>query len=494
MAIGTTSLVQKPNSNTGSLRNKVPAITNWTPILPYVIKNDNIAGLYFFKFILDIRLTDGSGELIGKLKQRKNSYPADAAANDGRAIFDVRDVINSQLDNTIIDPNSTNPTPIHKLGANVAADPFALNNKQILTIYIKGYQEYASTATASPDADDSTNVTQTNLYMNASLPLHTARGTGINFQDDAFDPYQMNASKGKFLSDVGQEYHATPNAQVYATYVQDTDYHTLAFLNGFTGSGASVLGFDSDIKYIYVKYYTAAGAEINSGTVKRLENNNSNGGCNPDIDSGGELNADNERLIYVGVGPANLEAQSEDTDARPSANAGWAYYKVYGENTAGNANTSQDYYFIKQDGSCKGFKVRRLAWVNSLGCWDYFNFKMKSSQTVDVNRNTYQTVMGEYNSDVYSYNNFDRGKRVRSTTATLKETINTDWITEDQANLMEKLLMSTNVQLVENADTDYTVPVMIIDKSIARKTSVNDGVKIQYTIQIEYAQPLNTNS
>ena len=54
--------------------------------------------------------------------------------------------------------------------------------------------------------------------------------------------------------------------------------------------------------------------------------------------------------------------------------------------------------------------------------------------------------------------------------------------------------MSTNVQIVENADTDYTVPVLITDKSIVRKTQANDGVKIQYTINIEYANPLNTNS
>ena len=54
--------------------------------------------------------------------------------------------------------------------------------------------------------------------------------------------------------------------------------------------------------------------------------------------------------------------------------------------------------------------------------------------------------------------------------------------------------MSTNVQIVENADTTYTVPVMITDKSIERKTSANDGVKIQYTFKIEYANPYNTNS
>jgi hypothetical protein len=260
-------------------------------------------------------------------------------------------------------------------------------------------------------------------------------------------------------------------------------------------SKATTREFDSELRYLYVKYYEADGTEINSGVTKRLSNAASYGGCKPD-EADGEIDADNERLIYVGCGPANLEAQTYDNDAKPSNNSGWAYYKVYANDGGGGGGTnkSADYYFIKQDGSCKGFKVRRLAWRNSLGCYDYFNFKMKSTQTIDVTRNNYETVLGNFNSNMYSYDNFDRGKRTRQTTALIKETINTDWITEQDAQLLEGLIMSTNVEVIENADTDYTVPVMVTDTSFVRKTVANDKIQIQYTIQIEYANPLNTNS
>ena len=60
--------------------------------------------------------------------------------------------------------------------------------------------------------------------------------------------------------------------------------------------------------------------------------------------------------------------------------------------------------------------------------------------------------------------------------------------------MLEKCIVSTDVFIIENADTTYTVPVLITDKSIARKTNANDGMKIQYTIQIEYANPLITNN
>ena len=86
-----------------------------------------------------------------------------------------------------------------------------------------------------------------------------------------------------------------------------------------------------------------------------------------------------------------------------------------------------------------------------------------------------------------------RGKQTRQTTATLKETLNTDWITEQDAQLLEGLIMSTNVEMVENADTDYTQGVMVTDTSFVRKTVANDKM-IQYTIKIEYANNINTNS
>ena len=197
-------------------------------------------------------------------------------------------------------------------------------------------------------------------------------------------------------------------------------------------------------------------------------------------------------MLYFGCGPGNLQAQSVETDARPSNFSNWAYYTIQG--LEGSSGRTAPYYFIRQDASCKGFKIRRLGWLNSLGCWDYFNFKMKSKQSVDVKRDTYGQVLGEYNSTEYSYNNFDSTRKVRKTDAILKETLNTDWITEQDAELLEKCVMSTDVFIIENADTTYTVPVLVTNKNIVRKTSANDGIKIKYTINIEYANPLNTNN
>jgi len=507
MTLGNISIEQSPNSATSS---KVPAITNWTPMLGYMIFQDDISGLYFFKLVMEVKLVDGSGDLIAKIKQRRNSYSSDVFSDRARAFFDLRDIINSQIVDTVFDQNQVGIPfeTIHKLGANSGVDvdgdavnlkPFSINGDsrtgktQVQTIYIKAYQEYSEGEGVIPTENTSENVTNIKTYIAASLPLFTQRamiGGTVNssyIQGDEFQPYQGSGSSNKFLSDLGLTKHPLLGGlSGYINYVQwnDTtdvgDYHTVGFLNNDD--------WDSAIDRIYIKYYDEDGGALLDDYAHNLFEY---GGMSPT-----SSNEDKEYLLYFGCGPGNLEGQAVAgfANAKPSAagNAGWAYYRIWGADTGGVQKTAY-YYFIREGLSCKGFKIRRLAWRNSLGCYDYFNFRKKSTQKIEVTRNNYSSIMGRFNASKWYYNNTMRGKKTRQVTAVLKETLNTDWITEDQAYLLEKLIMSTDVYIVENEDTEFTQGVMIVDKSITKKTQANDTL-IQYTIQIEYANPINTNS
>jgi|TARA_R110000824_G_scaffold80037_2_gene201601 hypothetical protein len=498
MALGSITFEQEPTN----AADKVPVITNWNPLIGYMLFQDDISGLYYFRLILEVYKGTSvvAANLLAKIKQRRNGYSPDnaGATQRARAFFDLRDIVNSQLVDTVFDQNQTGIPfePIHTIGSNtgVLAKIYSQNGDsrtdetQIMSIHVKGFQQYASTATAIPSEDDSPNVTDTLYYIQASLPLMTARDTDSDYiQGTAFQPYQGSANTDLFLSDVEVgtgEY----NISGRINHIQDTDYHTVAFLNDYTN-------FTSDIDWIGIIYYDSSGSTI--GNAQYIANTNANGGAIPNS----EVNTDPERLIYFGCGAGNLEAStvpafsSAGTSAgaaQPSNFTDWAYYTVAGYNGSFALQTTL-YYFIKQDGSCKGFNVRRLAWRNSLGCYDYFNFKKKSTQTIEVTRNNYETIMGRFNASKWYYNNTMRGKKTRETTAVLKETLNTDWINEADANLLEKLIMSTDVYIVENADTDFTEGVIITDTSFVKKTVANNKM-IQYTVQIEYANNVNTNS
>ena len=492
MALGNITFAQEPVNTTS----KVPVITNWTPIIGYMVYQDDISGLFYFKLILEVRLDDASGLLLAKLKQRRNGYSSDVSGNRARAFFDLREIVNTQLVDTVFDQNDTGVPfrTIHKVGANNVAKPFSVNGDnttdgtQIQTIYVKAYQEYSSSATTVPTEDTTPSVADTLYYLQASLPLMTARSTDSDYiQGTDFNVFNGNSATDRFLSDVAVgvgDYNI--KGRVNYIYWDDVnnqgDYHTVAFLNDYTN-------FDSDIDYIEIAYYDSSGSIINS--AQYIANISANGGEAP---TDGSL-TDAERLLYFGCGPSNLQLQSDTTAARPSNNSGWAYYTIRG--TGNNSGTiaykTTTYYFIKQDGSCKGYKVRRLAWRNSVGGYDYFNFKNKSTQTTEVQRNNYSSMLGTFNKSKWRYNNTQTGKTTRQTTAVLKETINTDWITEADSVLIEKLIMSTDVYIVENQDTDFTEGVLVTDSSFIKKTTANDKM-IQYTINIEYANPVNTNS
>ncbi len=479
---------QKPVDNAS----KVPALTNWTPIIGFMLYTpNNISSLFYYQLVLSVQVNDASGIFLAKIRQRRNGYSVDITNNNGRAFFDVREIINTQLVDTIVDQNDTTVPfkSIHTLGANEDATKiFSVNGDknfdltQIGIFYFKGYENYSSSADASPGDVTTNSIAYTQRFLKASLPLFTPRSTSASaefIQSDAFNVFNMNSDSDRFLSDIGKNLNPTSGSLEYLNYVQDKDYHTLAFLNDTTYYASEAHNFK-------INYYDSSNAQI--GSTQIIANSATNGGLAPNGAISPALS-----LLYFGCGPQNLQAQDATTGARPSNFANWKYYTVQAFDSGSSAAKSAIYTFYKQSGSCKGFKIRRLAWANSVGCYDYWNFNMKSTQTLSVERNNYNSLVGIYNKSVWRYNDTDRGKTTRQTTASLKETLNTDWLSENEATLMEKLLMSTNVYIIENADTEFTQAVMITDSNIVRKTKANDKL-IQYTINIEYANPVNTNS
>ena len=98
------SFIQEPTNSAY----KIPVITNWTPLIGYMLYRDtSIAALYYYKLVLEVRLNSSTGALLAKFKQRRNGYSDDVTNNRARAFFDLRDVANSVLVNTVYDQNLT---------------------------------------------------------------------------------------------------------------------------------------------------------------------------------------------------------------------------------------------------------------------------------------------------------------------------------------------------------------------------------------------------
>jgi len=515
MSTNNLSIVQSPVK----AADKVPVITNWNPMIGFMIYKDAvISSLFFYKIGLQVyKGSSTSGTLLATYKQRRNGYSVDVAAGKARAFFDVKNVVNTVLVDTVFDQNLDGIpfSTIHKLGANtyesggsVAYRIFSTNGDrsksetQIAQIHVRAIDCYAtSTASEVTCFTPSTPVSNTSFYMQGSLNLFQARSTttsGVDtdyIQGVAMQLYCLNGVRKLLLSDVEASSYVDPvgistrlNYIYYDADSQVGDYHTLAFLNGETD-------FDSKPVKMEIKYYSKSDVLLSTSYIV---NEAAIGGAKP-LTSGTEVDEDRERIIYFGAGPGNLNgftdsANFNSTTHKPShaSNDGWDYYTVKAVDGSNNAMSAL-YAFKKMDKSCKGYTMRRLAWRNSKGAYDYLNFELKSTDTLDITRNKYSKMIGIFNKSKYRYSDWDKGQAVRETSAIRKETLNTGYLDAEQASLVKECLLSTDVYIVENVDTGITQSVVVTDSSFIKKTVANDKL-IQYTVKIEYSNNVNTNS
>ena len=419
-----------------------------------------------------------------KIKIHKNE------ANVG--IVDVHKIVRSYLETQ--EKNVGNQEAIagsiHSIGISDTSNSYSQNTSQVVGVKIVGGYEKASSATAAPVENlapetDATAYTRIIYSIPATTP-YTDTGTNVGGLDidgtnNPLTNYIPSGATKKFLTN-------SPRIQFVRggnTASENIDELTIAFINdGLITDG------DSIVK-MAIEYYNKTGGQI--GATKYFTN---------DVASGGKATADDVKnsLLYFGCGTYNLEAQVDEPDNQPSEFTDWAYYVIYGADGSGNQETDKYYFYRYGSGatvddrhqSCSRYDNVRLAWRNRLGAWDYMNFRGKSTESVDIKRSDSASVSGTWNSATFTYDNTDRGKKTLYTEATRKLTINSDWLNDDEGAWLEELFTSTNVHIL--GDSNIVYPVVITDKAYTKKTSVNNKVKIQYIVNLEYANKVRTNS
>tara|TARA_R110002050_G_scaffold159445_2_gene288883 strand:+ start:938 stop:2353 length:1416 start_codon:yes stop_codon:yes gene_type:complete len=468
------TIEQKPNQLAGAN----------SPMV-FVLKEDSSAifNADKFRYIAQVYIstTDASTWVEkAKIKIHKNS------ANVG--IVDVHKIVRSYLETqekNVGDVTAdTISGSIHSIGISDTSNSYSQNTSQVVGVKLVGGYEKASSATAAPE--ETLTLANTIIYSIPATTPYTDTGTNVGGLDidgtnNPLTNYIPSGATKKFLTN-------SPRIQFVrgsSTAGDNIDELTIAFINdGLITDGDSVVR-------MYIQYFNSSSVQI--GSDKYFVN---------DTGSGGKATADDVKnsLLYFGCGTANLQNQVDEPDAQPSDFADWAYYVIYGADGSGNQETDKYYFYRYGSGakvddrhqSCTRYDNVRLAWRNRLGAFDYMNFRGKSTESVDITRTDAGSVPGTWDSATFTYDNSDRGKKTLYTEATRKLTINSDWLNEDEAVWLEELFTSTNVQIL--ADSNVVYPVVITDKRYTKKTSVNNKVKIQYVVNLEYANKVRTNS
>jgi hypothetical protein len=164
-----------------------------------------------------------------------------------------------------------------------------------------------------------------------------------------------------------------------------------------------------------------------------------------------------------------------------TALTGAASYTIHLEDNT-NAQTSEKVTFnINQ--VCSKYNEVRVHFLNRLGGYDAFNFKMKSIENTSIKKDKYDQQHHDWNGWRYDYTKKSRGTTDYNVSLNKKLTINTDYLTEAESVWMEDLITSPSAYIEEGNEL---IAVNLDARNIQRKTSLNDKL-MQYTFELSYA-------
>ena len=118
----------------------------------------------------------------------------------------------------------------------------------------------------------------------------------------------------------------------------------------------------------------------------------------------------------------------------------------------------------------------RITFENKQGVFDDFWAIRRSTESLNVNNDTYYNNVINYNTLSYSEHEHSMTKYNVVGRQSIK--VNTAFIPETENSFMEELFMSENVWLTERGET---YPVLLENKDFEYKTHVNDGL-VQYEL------------
>ena len=448
----------------------------------FTVKDGNqVANRVKVKYIGEVYISNKTSQLNNNLVSKLKVSPNNAGVGifdfgpivrnfvspdfTGGTVHNTNNINNSEY-NTV-QYSETTPHSIHQV------DKFSTNRNSCRFLRIKFKVESAGNIT---DAVSDAGELQTSLdYVVYNgvldetdiLALDNNGNYGFNLDEAGFI---MNDTNAKFLTNA-------PTTQ----YIKNNQYMTMPFFSQYdedfvVGAG----GTHPSVNTIQIKFYNSSNSVLS--TVNRAVQAGNGGHA-------GNMGDSNTRMQFAGIGTGNI------TGAGSSIPATWSYYTIQAfANDSGGSSTavSQLYYIYKQDDDCKGFDNIRLTWLNKFGGWDYYNFNKKSIKTFTAERTSYTQIKGVWNDTKFRYHGYKGGKKAFTNNITENITINTDFITESEAEWLEELFISTDVYIVHDKSTDnanegyirkYIEPVRLEASEHIRKTQTNDRL-IQYTFSI----------
>jgi hypothetical protein len=148
------------------------------------------------------------------------------------------------------------------------------------------------------------------------------------------------------------------------------------------------------------------------------------------------------------------------------------------------------YRFDVDEGECNDFEYVDFSWLNSYGFRDYFTFRKRRDHNISINKNTFEKVDGSWSAADYDINQYDRGEQVFSQSLTDRYTVNTGYLSDEEAEFLKNLYISADVKVRFEGEAEYT-PVIVEDNTWTERTFRKDKL-FQNTCTFRIAHKLNS--
>jgi hypothetical protein len=180
------------------------------------------------------------------------------------------------------------------------------------------------------------------------------------------------------------------------------------------------------------------------------------------------------------------------TGSQPIITSAVSYWVIKIKSSANNLFGEYKCYLNSQ---CSKYKSFRLHWLNRLGGYDSFTFDMASQEDINIERNFFTKLLqdsGNYSSPK-SYGYTTRGETQYHTQYSTIYSVTSNWITEDESNMLAEMMTSPNVYLEKDADNNKFIPINIKATTYRKQSKTNNNTKVfnhEFQFEVSYKEKI----
>lgn len=197
---------------------------------------------------------------------------------------------------------------------------------------------------------------------------------------------------------------------------------------------------------------------------------------------------ENKQIVQAKLGPKDLLETTSNINVLagtlPIIDDNTTYISFVATNNFFPVSVGMEFQVIDK---CSKYEKVQFLFLDRLGSFIPLTFNMVSKTNVDNKRSNYYQNYGTYDSisNSWGYTSYDRGTTTYDIVSTKRFTATSDWLSEEEANLVHIMLRSPEVYYTDETGTMRAIT--ITTNTYEEKKRENDKL-INYTVSFELSQ------